>query len=144
VLNRQISDWEAKIEKQKGSSQKAIALYTQFQAEQKKVAEVQTFLGGERLVYTQYLARLAEVLPKSVAVTFIDYTTSRVVLRGIVNGEPDQASGIASAFERQLKEDPSFSKQFNSIALTTLARDQQSGRLTFEIAMKFEETGKKK
>lgn len=144
VLSRQVQEWEAKIEHQQGPSQKAVALYKQFQDEQKKAAEVDEFLRSERLLFTEFLMHLGAMLPRDVAISFLDYSANGVTLRGIVNGEPDQASGIASSFERQLREDTQFKTTFSSATLTTLSRDPQSGRLTFEIIMRLEDQTKKK
>lgn len=144
LLDKQINDWTAKIEQQQKSSDQAIALYKQFQDEQRKINEVDDFLSGEKLGVTEFILRLGETLPKNIALTYIDYNPNGVTLRGLVKGEPDLASGIASAFEKQLRDDADFNKRFGSIGITNIARDVQSGRLTFEIAMRFDQGGKKK
>lgn len=144
LLNKQITEWSTKIAQQQKPSDQAIALYKQFQEEQRKINEVDEFLNGEKLGVTEFILRLGETLPKNIALTYIDYNTNGVTLRGLVKGEPDLASGMASAFEKQLRDDADLSKRFGTIGITNLARDAQSGRLTFEIAMRFDLGGKKK
>ena len=143
-LNKQIVQWTAKIEEQQKPSDQGIALYKQFQEEQRKLNEVDEFLSAEKLSFTEFVLRLGDMLPKNIALTYIDYNTTTVTLRGLVKGEPDLASGIASAFEKQLRDDADLSKKFGSIGITNLTRDAQSGRLNFEIAMRFDVGGKKK
>jgi len=143
LLNKQVDEWTAKIQQQQKPSDQAIALYKQFQEEQRKLGEVSDFLASEKLPFTDFVLRLGEMLPKNIALTYIDYSAAGVTLRGIVKGEPDLASGIASAFEKQLRDDAEFGKKFATIGITNLTRDTLSGRITFEIAMRFD-GGKKK
>jgi hypothetical protein len=144
VLGGQIQEWEAKIEQQQKGSREAVALFKKFQEQQAYATEIDTFLKSENIVLTEFVTHLGATLPREIALTLVDYGVNGVTLRGIVNGEPDAASGITSAYERQLKEDPQFSKTFPSVSLTTLSRDPQSGRLSFEIAMRFSDAGGKK
>ena len=144
ILNNQIAEWDSKIETARPQSQQAVALYKKFQEEQAKTTEVEQFLTGEKLQLTEFLARLGATLPQDVLITFVDYTGTGVTLRGIVSGEPELASGMASTFEKQLKDDEVIGKLFANIALTTISRDSQSGRLSFEIALRFAEEAKKK
>lgn len=144
VLSKQIADWSAKIDSQQKPSAQAIALYKQFQDEQKKLAEAEDFAAGEKLVITEFLIHLANKLPHNIALTYIDYNSNGVTLRGVVKGEPELASGIASAYEKQLRDDGELNVRFNPIAMTTISRDAKSGQLSFEISMKFDLGGKKK
>ncbi len=72
-----------------------------------------------------------------------DFRDAAVTLRGDVQGVPELASGMASAYEKQLREDIKSSAVFESVALNTLSRDATSGRLTFAIAMKLHGQTKK-
>lgn len=144
LLEKQVDEWTAKIEQRQKPSSQAIAAYKAFQEEQKKLAEAEDFLASEKLPFTEFLIHLGEKLPRYLAITYINYNAAGVTIRGLVKGEPDQASGLASAYEKQLREDAETARKFGSISITTLSRDAQSGQLSFEIMMKFEEVGKKK
>lgn len=144
ILNKQVDEWSAKIDLQQKPNREAIALYKEFQDEQKKLSDVEEFIAGEKLPYTEFIVHLGEMLPRNIALTSIDYNSNGVTLRGVVKGEPDLASGIASTYEKQLRDDPDLSKRFGSISITTLSRDPQSGQLMFELVMHFDTGVKKK
>ncbi len=144
ILDKQIEEWSVKIEQQQGPNGQALASYKRFQEEQRKITEIDEFLAGEQLPFSEFVISFGESLPRKVALTYLDYNSSGVTLRGLVKGEPDLASGIASDFEKQLREDPGIKKRFANVGITTLSRDAQSGQLTFEIVMRFDVGGKKK
>ncbi|PTY06290.1 hypothetical protein DB347_12705 [Opitutaceae bacterium EW11] len=144
ILDRQLAEWDAAISRDRASSNQAIGLYKNFQEEQRKLAEVEAFVGAERFVATEFFSRITEILPRNLSLTLVDYGSAGVTLRGAVRAQLDQATGIASAFEKRLKDDPVIGPKFASISLVNLVPDAQAGRLNFEIAMKFETAGKKK
>ena len=133
TLGGQIAEWEAKIEQQQKGSREAVALFKKFQEQQALATEVETFLKSENLIFTDFVAHLGATLPKDIALTLIDYNAAGVTLRGVVNGEPDAASGICSSFERQLKEDPQFSGTFPRVALTSAEKGDGMPELRAEI-----------
>lgn len=143
VLNHQVQQAESRIQSDRTPSAQAIALYKKFQEEQNKFAEAEAFVKADRLVVTEFMARLAETLPRAVSLTSVDYSASGVMLRGVVRAQPDQASGIASAYETQLRKDQRIGSDFSAINLVNLAPDATTGRLNFELSMKFADAGKK-
>ena len=140
-LNRQIEMWEGDIERQRRTSDQAIALYRKFQGDAKPVEEVNAFLTS-RPVTSEILLRLAETLPAYVALDRVDLRDALFTLRGSVRGSADQASGAASAYLELLKGDPFFTERFNEIKLVSLTRNSQTGRMVVEITMKVKERKK--
>lgn len=135
-LRSQIARLDEQIGRDKKPSQEAVALFTQFQSEEKKVQELDAFLNGNNLVVSRFLSRLGNSVPLKVSFTTVDYNDAGVSLRGLVVGTPEQASGMVSNYEKQLKADDEIGKRFDQIALTNLSRDAQNGRLSFEITLR--------
>jgi Tfp pilus assembly protein PilN len=138
-LRGQVAQLDGQIERDKKPSQEAVALFTKFQAEEKKIQELETFLSGNKLVVSKFLNRLGKSVPAKISITAMEYNEAGVTLRGLVVGTPEQASGMISNYEKQLKADEEIGKRFDQIALVNLSRDSrdtEGGRLTFEISLR--------
>jgi Tfp pilus assembly protein PilN len=132
----QITLLNEEIARDSKPSHDAMAVFANFQAEEKKIRELETFLAGNKLVVSDFLQRIGNSVPPNVSISTLDYTEAGVSLRGLVVGTPEQASGMVSAYEKQLRADAEIAARFDTIALTNLSRDSQNGRLTFEINLK--------
>jgi Tfp pilus assembly protein PilN len=135
-LRSQIAVLDEQINRDKKPSQDAVALFAKFQAEEKKIQELDTFLNSNQLVVSRFLDRLGKSVPAKVSITTMDYNASGVNLRGLVEGTPEQASGMIANYEKQLRADDAIGGRFDQIALTNLSRDAQNGRLSFEITLR--------
>jgi hypothetical protein len=135
-LNAQIQQLDEQMTRDRKPSDEALALYAKFQAEEKKIQDVETFLKGNKLVVSRFLYRIGKSIPPKISISTLDYSDVGVNLRGLVVGTPEQASGMVSAYEKQLKADEEIGKRFDTIALTNLSRDPQNGRLAFEITLR--------
>lgn len=134
-VQRQINDVEAQIQRDRGNSERAIALYKKFEKAAARAAEVEAFVKSRPSV-SGVLLRLAETLPANIALDRFDLRETSVSLRGSVRGAPDQASGHASAFLDLLKADRVLGAQFDEITLVDLSRNPQTGRLSFEMSLR--------
>ncbi len=135
-LRSQIAQLDEQIGRDKKPSQDAVALFANFQAEEKKIQELEAFLGGNKLVVSRFLNRLGKSVPAKISITTMEYSDTGVTLRGLVVGTPEQASGMISNYEKQLKADDEIGQRFDQIALVNLSRDAQNGRLSFEITLR--------
>jgi hypothetical protein len=135
-LNSQILQLDEQISRDQKPSNESVALYTKFLAEEKKILEVETFLKGNKLVVSRFLYQLGKSIPPKISISTLDYSDIGVNLRGWVVGTPEQASGMVSSYEKQLKADEEIGRRFDTIALTNLSRDSQNGRLSFEITLR--------
>ena len=131
----QIARLDEQIGRDKRQSQEAVALFGKFQAEEKKLQEVQTFLGTNKVVLPDFLNRIGQSIPAKVSIIAMEYSDAGINLRGSVVGTPEEASGMISVYEKALKADEEIGRRFNQIALTNLSRDAQNGRLSFEIKL---------
>lgn len=136
ALNNQIQTWTAQIEQDRGPSGEAVALFRQFQAEEKIIAEVEAFARA-RLILSDFILQLGQTLPTSIAVSALEFRDTGVTLRGIVRGAPDRASGQATAFVDQLRKDSMFGGLFSDVVLTNVNRDPATGRLLIELVLRF-------
>jgi hypothetical protein len=141
-LNRQIGVWQQQIDRDRPGSQRTVALYKKFQVEQSRVNEVETFLQS-RPVISALLLRLGATLPKPMALDLFDLRSDGVVLRATVQGSPDEASGRASTYLTQLRDDPALADYFDDMSLTNLSRNAQTGRLDIELFLRLHQTAKK-
>jgi hypothetical protein len=134
-LSRQIADVQQDINRNQRTSERTIAMYKQFQADAARVAEVDAFLKSKPRI-SELLLRLAETLPANIAIDGLEFRASALVLRASIRGAPDQASGYAQAYVQQLKTDAVLGPKFDDIALQSLNRNPQTGRLTLEMTLK--------
>jgi Tfp pilus assembly protein PilN len=135
-LGNQTAQLDEQIARDKKPSQDAVTLFAKFQAEEKKIQELEAFLGGNKLVVSKFLNRLGKSVPAKISITTMEYGDAGVTLRGLVMGTPEQASGMISNYEKQLKADDEIGTRFDQIALVNLSRDAQNGRLSFEITLR--------
>jgi hypothetical protein len=135
-LRTQTAELDEQISRDKKPSEDAVALFTKFQVEEKKIQELEAFLSGNKLVVSKFLNRLGKSVPAKISITTVEYGDVGVTLRGLVVGTPEQASGMISNYEKQLKADDEIGARFDQIALVNLSRDAQNGRLSFEITLR--------
>jgi hypothetical protein len=135
TLNSQIAEVQAQIDRDKKISDQAVALFKKFQAEEAKVAEVEAFVKSKPLVSVLIL-RLAQTLPKNIALDNIDVRDAGVTLRLSVTGEAAAASGYASEYLEQLRADKELS-QFDQVAFTaTPTRNPGTGKMAVEFFLR--------
>lgn len=132
----EIASWETQIAANQAASSAAIGQFRAFQAAEKKIKEVDSFVTTD-LPLSTFLLRLGAVLPPHIKISAVDWRDDLLVLRGSVSGSPDQASGYASSLVALLTEDEVFGPVFDSITLTGLARNPATGMLAIEVHLKF-------
>lgn len=145
VLHRQLTEWEARIERDQKGSAAAVAEFKKFQEEEKKILELDAFVSS-KLVNSDLLLDLGRTLPQRIALQNVLYRHDGVNIRGVVRGSGDRASGEVANYVQKLKTDTKLGENFGSVSQSTLTRDAQTGRLSFELFMKFKtasEPGKK-
>lgn len=133
-LNKQLAQAQEQIDRDRKPSDQAIALYKKFQTEAARITEIDAFLKA-RPAPSELLLHLAQTLPPSLALDSFELRESGLRLSIAIRGAPDRASGYASTYVDQLRKDPVISSYFGDIALTNLARNPQTGRLTVEVAL---------
>ena len=139
-LRAETAVWQAQNDRSRGASTKAVAMYKKFQAEEKKIVELNTFLVGQKLVLSDFLIRLGQTRPAGIVFVNIEYRDSGAVIKGYAQGASGQATGAASAYEKQLRDDTAINSIFSSISMTNVTRDAQAGRLYFEIILSFKQS----
>jgi hypothetical protein len=145
-LRRETAEQLARIEQEKPESDKAVSLYAKFQAEEKKLRELEQFtqggVGGGSLGFSRLLLRLGERLPPKVALNSVEGNMGGVILRGTVGGSLVEAAEGVDAYRNLLQEDPEIAPRFNTILVNNQSPDNATGRLAFEIVLKFKEPPK--
>ncbi len=135
-LNSDLAATEADIARKKPDSDRAVASFNKFKAEEKKLAEVLA-LSSDTFSYTNYLLHLGETLPDKV-------TLQKIVYRGpgqplsltfIVQGLDAASSDTASAYVKQLQEDKISKEYFNDVVLSSIIRNVAARNLTLEISI---------
>lgn len=146
-LAQQVVDAQKQIDDNTKQNKEAIRLSQVFTGEEKKLADAEAFLHAP-ISISQFINYLGQTLPREILVEAVDVrlTDPRnqlFVLRGIVAGSRDQASGSASSYIDLLKANPKLGAVFDPITLERLAPDGATGMLSFEISMKVKPEGKK-
>jgi len=147
-LGQQVADAEKQIDGNQKQNNEAIRLSGIFSEEQKKIADVEAF-AHTPLSPLDFVLQLGRTLPKEIQLESADMrmaepANSQCILRGLVAGTKDQASGTVSAYLDTLRTAPKFSSAFDNVSLISLNLDQRSGLLAFEIVAKFRQPGKEK
>ncbi|MFT3784049.1 MAG: hypothetical protein QM790_18740 [Nibricoccus sp.] len=142
LLRGQLAGSRQQIEKNKPVSARAVAAFKQFQGEETKVTELNNFLKGQQVVVSDLLIHLGQTKPSGIVFLNVDSRDSGVYIKGYAQGISEQATTAASAYEKQLREDPQFNKIFKAISLTNVDRDVQGGRLLFDVMMAYQLKGK--
>lgn len=127
----------------KPASDQAVALFKKFQAEEKKVQELQQFLSTSKLSFSELLLQLGTSLPATFKLYGVDYRPAGVTLRGGINASSEEGAGMAAAYVEDLKKNPYFGDRFE-ITLPGIVRDPATAQIRFEISMKFKVQGGKK
>lgn len=143
IHTKQIAEVQAQIDRNKKASDQAIALFKKFQAEETKTLEVNTFVTSKPMV-SVLLLRIAQTLPKNIAVDNLDLRDAGLTMRLSVRGDPAAASGSAAAYLEQLRADKELS-QFSSVDFTsTPTPNPNTGRMAVEFFFKSKAAGGKK
>lgn len=147
-LSEQIAEAQHDIDSKSRQNTEALRLSKIFADEEKKLTEAAAFT-RTLLAPSEFVVLLGQTLPKEIALETVDQRLNEptgpiCVLRGLVAGSPDQASGTASSYIEQLHGQPRFAATFESINLTSLTRDPKTGFLVFEVVFKFKTDAKEK
>jgi Tfp pilus assembly protein PilN len=134
-VRRQISEWQAQINRDGKKGVQAIKLFKQFQTEAAKINEIDTFLKS-RPALSEVLTHFGETMPDMVAMENLDLRANSMAIRCVARGAPDRASSDVNAYVEQLKADKFFTSKFGEVTLNTLARNPATNQLTIDISFK--------
>ena len=136
------------IEKNTKENTEAIKLSKLFDDESKKISEAASFarkpMPPSEFILTLGKTLLKEVQIESVDIRFSGASGDQCVLRGIVAGSKEEASGSATKYVEVLRTAPLWLNKFESVALGSLNPDPAGGFMRFEIILKFKAAGKEK
>lgn len=145
-LKTQIADWQRQIDRDKAGSDKAIALFKKFEAEQAKFQEVDAFTKSKPLV-SDLLVRLGQTLPPNIAIDSLDLRDTGLALRLTVRGAPDVAPTYANAYLDQLRNDKQFARfdqtGADGFKISNVQLNSATGRLNVEFFLSTKKEGKK-
>lgn len=134
-VRAQVDEVQAQIDRNKKISDQAVTLFKKFQAEEAKVTEVDSFVKSKPLV-SALILRLAQTLPKNIALDNIDLRDTGMTLRLSVRGEAAVASGLATAYMEQLRADKQLD-QFEQVNFTnTPTRNPATGSMAVEFFLR--------
>jgi hypothetical protein len=143
LSNEQIAEVQAQIDRDKRASDQARALYTKFQAEERKTNDVNVFVTSKPLV-SALLLRLAKTLPQNIALDNFDLREPGLTLRISVRGDAAAASGYATAYLEQLRADKELAP-FTEVSFTsTPTRNPATGKMAVEFLLRTKAAGGKK
>lgn len=134
-LGQQVAQVQAQINRDKPTSDLALALYKKFQTEEARLGEVDTFVNSKPIVST-LLVRLAQTLPVNVAIDSVELRDTGMTLRLSVKGDSAAASGYATAYLEQLRADKELSQFEEATFTSTPSRNPGTGRMAVEFLLR--------
>lgn len=143
AVNSQIAQVDSQLAREKKVSDQAIALYRKFQAGEAKVNEVDTFIKSKPIV-SALLLRLAQTLPKNVALDNFDLRDTGLTLRLSVRGDAAAASGYTTAYLEQLRADKELAQFAEATYTSTPTRNPSTGKMAVEFLLRTKPDGGKK
>ncbi len=135
VIGSQVADIQVQIARNKEVSDQAIALYKKFQADETRAGEVETFQRSKPVV-SALLLRLAQTLPKDIALDTFELRENGLTLRMSVRGDAAAASGHATAYLEQLRNDKELSLFDQFTFTSTPTRNPATGRMAVEFLLR--------
>ena len=135
VLNTQIAQLQTQIDRDKKISDQAVTLFKKFQAEEVKVNEVDVFVKSRPIV-SSLLLRIAQTLPKNIALDNFDLRDTGLTLRLSVRGDAAAASGYATAYLEQLRGDKELSAFQEPTFTSTPTRNPATGKMAVEFLLR--------
>ncbi len=147
TLDNQIAESQQQIDSHIKQNREALRLSQVFIGEEKKLHEAEAFLRAP-ISPSEFIDLVGQTLPKEISIEYAETrladTKNQVfILRGLVAGTRDQASGSASSYVDTLRTNPRLGSVFEPIVLEKLNPDGSSGLLAFEISLKVKQEGKK-
>lgn len=135
VIGGQVADIQAQIGRNKDASDQAITLYKKFQADEARAGEVETFQRSKPIV-SALLLRLAQTLPKDIALDTFELRENGLTLRMSVRGDAAAASGHATAYLEQLRTDKELALFDQFTFTSTPTRNPATGRMAVEFLLR--------
>ncbi len=141
-LRGTLSDVEAQIESTQAGSERARAMFTEFQAEERRFNEANALV-SDPFRLADFLIHLGTLNPPGVNVSRVDFRGAgqSLTILGAIRGLDAAASDAASQYVRQLQNDPRLKTYFESISLTNLGRNVEEGSLNLELVFTFKKAG---
>lgn len=134
-LKDQLTQVQSEIDRDKKVSDQAVALFKSFQTEEAKVVEVDTFVKAKPVV-SSLIIRLAQTLPKNVALDNIDLRDAGMTLRLSIKGDAVTAGGFADAYLEQLRNDKELSLFGDASFTSAPTRNPATGKMAVEFLLK--------
>jgi hypothetical protein len=135
ALKLQVAEKQQQIDQSKSKSNQAVALFKQYQTEEAKILEVQSFVDS-KLTLSDLMVHLGQTLPKNIAIDRFDLRDTGLVLAATIRGSSDQATGLATAYIEQLRADEKLTARFDEIKQASGDRNPTTGRIIVEIALR--------
>jgi hypothetical protein len=147
TLDQQIAEAQQQIDSNLKHNREALKLSQTFIAEEKKLTDAENFVRAP-IAASEFINLLGQALPVEISIEYVevrlnDPRNQVFMVRGVVAGTRDQASGSASSYVDLLRNHPQLGKIFEPITLERLNPDGATGFLAFEISMKVKPEGKK-
>ena len=143
VLKGQLVAVQTQIDRDKKASDQAIDLFNKFRSEEAKITDVDAFVTSKPMV-SPLILRLAQTLPRNIALDTMDLRETGLTLRVSVRGDAAAASGYATAYLEQLRNDKELALFDNFSFTSTPVRNPATGRMAVEFFMRLRAPGAKK
>ncbi len=125
---------ESNIANTKGPSDKAVAAFKKYQAEEKAFNDAYNLVKSA-FSFPDFLMRLGSLLPNGVRINRVDFRGggNPLTVSGSIKGVDTLANDVASAFVQTLQSDEELKKTFATVNLTSLGRNAAEGNMSFEL-----------
>jgi len=134
-IKNQTVEVQARIDRDKKTSEQAIALFKTFQADEARILEADAFIKSKPRI-SEIISRLGETLPPNVAVDHLDFRETGLTMRLSVRGTPDVASGYSTKYLEQLRTDTQLALFDEFTFTSTPSPNPTTGRMAVEFFLR--------
>ena len=137
-VRAEIESVRARIYAAKGPSDRALAQFQLFQAQEQLFRDAQ-IINNNGFSFPDFLIHLTSLMPEGVKASRVEFRGlgQSILVSGSIAGQDAVASENASAFFDALQKDEIFNMQFVSVVNSNLGRNAAANSLSFELVFTF-------
>jgi hypothetical protein len=135
TLAGEIADWNRRIEAKSTETAALRVVGSAIATDATRVDEIYSLIHSP-VVVSELIQEAGRTRPQPVRLDMIELNTGTIFIRGGLNESSQRASLLLGQYVADLRASVYFRRMFSAITQTSLERNEQTGAINFEIALK--------